>query len=73
MCSGCASDAEIPYLRVKGDLVSRLIRGIAIIWLMGLLSHLLGPPDRPSTFVRFSHVCKRVSMSKLASAAGALP
>ena len=38
------------YLEGQGDLVSRLIRGITrvIMWVLGLLTYLLSPPDPPS-------------------------
>ena len=39
-----------PYLEVAGDLARRLIMGMTrvTIWVLGLLSYLLSPPDPPS-------------------------
>ena len=40
----------IVYLEGQGDLVSRLTMGIigVTIWVLGLLTYLLSPPDPPS-------------------------
>ena len=56
---------QTQYLEGQGDLVSGLIKGInrVTMWVIGLLTYLLSPPDPPSIDSRldFFHVILQYS------------